>query len=62
MKALMRSYVFWLNMDKEIAENVKSCRGRVIAAKAPPVKFTMWPKTDRPWSKLHIDFTCPKKR
>ena len=44
-------------LDREIEENVKSCRGCAIAAKArPPVKFTLWPKTDRPWSRLHINF------
>ena len=48
IKALMRSYVFWLNMDKELVENVESCRSCVIAGKAPPVKFTPWPKTDKP--------------
>ena len=32
MKALMRRYVFWPNMDKEIEENVKSCRDCAIAA------------------------------
>ena len=46
VKALIRSYVFWPNMDKEIEENVKYCWGCVIAAKAPPVKFTPWLKID----------------
>ena len=48
MKTLMRSYVFWPNMDKEIEENVKSYRGCRITAKAPPMKSTPWPKTDSP--------------
>ena len=33
MKALLRSKVFWPNIDKEIEENVKSCRGCAITAK-----------------------------
>ncbi len=45
MKALMRSYVYWLGMDKDI-EN--------IVAKAPPIKFNSWPETDKQWSRLHI--------
>ena len=61
MKALMRSSVFWPNIDKEIEANVKSFRGCAIAAKVPPMKFTPWTKTDRPWSKLHIDFAGPMK-
>ena len=54
MKALMRSDVFWLNTNKEIEGNVKSCRGCAITAKVPPVKFT-------PSSKLHINFAGPLK-
>ena len=56
MKSLIRSYVFWSYMDKGIEENVKFCRGCTIAAEAQPVKFTPWPKTERPCSRLHIEF------
>ena len=62
MKTLMRSYAFWSNMDKEIEENIKSFRGCAIAAKTPSVKFTPRPKTERPRSRLHIDFAAPMKR
>ena len=48
-------------MDKEIEENVKSCRGCAIEAKALPVKFTPWSKTDQPWSRLHIDLAGSMK-
>ena len=57
----MRSYVFWPNIDEEIEKNVKSCRVCMIATKPQPVKFTSWPKTYRPWSRLHIDFAGPMK-
>lgn len=30
-----------------------------MAAKAPPVKYTPWPKTDVPWTRLHIDYAGP---
>eukprot|EP00106_Octopus_bimaculoides_P012714 XP_014780156.1 PREDICTED: uncharacterized protein K02A2.6-like [Octopus bimaculoides] len=53
MKALMRSYVYWLNMDQDIEKLVKACRGCALAAKAPPVKIQPWPNT---WLRLHIDF------
>ena len=55
MKALMRSYTYWPNMDKDI----KTCKGCQLAAKAPPVKFTPWPKTDVPWTRLHVDYAGP---
>ena len=32
-----------------------------MAAKALPVKIDPWPKTDRPWSRLHIDYVEPMK-
>ena len=56
MKALMRSYNYWPNMDKDIEQVVKTCKGCQLAAKASPVKFTPWPKTDVPWTRLHIDY------
>ena len=31
-------------------------------AKVPPVKFNPWPKTDKPWLRLHIDYAGPIKR
>ena len=35
IKGLMRSYMYWPNMDKEIENIVKSCKGCALAAKAP---------------------------
>ena len=56
MKSLMRSYVYWRNMDKDIEENVKACRGCALAAKAPPIQFSPWPKANYPWSWIHVDY------
>ena len=44
MKALMKSYVYWYGMDKDIENLVKTCKNCALAAKAPPVKFNPWPK------------------
>ena len=55
MKSLMRSFVYWPNMDKDIENTVEICK----AAKTPPAKFNPWPETDLPWSKIHLDFTGP---
>ena len=46
-------------MDKDIECMVKECMGCALAAKAPPIKFSPWPKTDRPWARIHIDFAGP---
>ena len=56
MKSLMRSYVYWAIMDKDIENIVKSCKSRALAAKAPPIKYGPWSKTDRPWFRIHIEF------
>ena len=61
MKALMRSYIYWYGIDKEIENLVKTCKNCALTAKAPPVKFNLWPKTDKPWSKLHINYCWPNK-
>lgn len=59
MKSLMRSFVFWPNMDKDIEEKVRECRGCALAMKAPPTQFGSWAKPDRPWSRIHLDFAGP---
>ena len=46
-------------MDKDIEQVVKTCKGCQLAVKAPPVKFTPWPKTDVPGTRLHIDYAGP---
>ena len=46
-------------MDKEVENCVKVCKGCQSAARDPPVKTSAWPKTDIPWSRLHIDYAGP---
>lgn len=43
IKSLMRSYVYWLNMDTVIEELVKPSRNCSLAAKAKPIMFSNWP-------------------
>ena len=61
MKSLMRSYVNWPNMDKDIENAIKSCKGCALAAKAPPIKFNPWLKTDLLWSRIPTDPLPPRK-
>ena len=58
-KSLMRSNVYWTNMDRDIEDWVKACKSCALAAKAPPIKLSPWPKINRPWSRIHIDFAGP---
>ena len=62
MKSLMRSFVYWQNMNKDIERTVKTCKGCALAAKAPPTMFGSWPKPDRAWSRVHLDFAGPLER
>ena len=59
MKSLMHSFVYWPNMDKDIENAVKLCKGCAPAAKTLLIKFNSWPKTDLPWSRIHIDIVGP---
>ena len=61
MKALMWSYAYWPSMDKDIENMVKSCKSYASVVKAPLLKFNPWPKTDKPWSRLYIDYAGPIK-
>ena len=56
MKVLMRGYTYWPRMDRDIEKIVRECQGCQLAAKAPPVQIQPWPKTDTPWTRLHIDY------
>ena len=59
MKSLMRSYTYWPRMDQNIEKMVKECRDCQLATKAPQIKFQPRPKTDVPWTRLHIDYAGP---
>ena len=58
-KSLMRSYVFWKNLEKDIENMIRSCTGCALVAMSPPIKFNPWPKTDLPWTRIHEDFAGP---
>ena len=55
MKSLMRSYTYWPGMDEDIERVEKTCRSCILAVKAPPIRYNLWPQTDIPWSRIHID-------
>ena len=46
---------FWLKIECKILQRF------AIAAKAPPVKFTPWSKTNKSWSRWYIDLVGPMK-
>ena len=40
---------------------VDACKVCTLAVKAPPIIYKPWPKTDQPWSRIHVDFAGPMK-
>ena len=59
MKSLKRIYTYWPKMDQDIEDLVRHCKGCQLAAKSPPVRTQPWPKTDIPWSRIHMDYAGP---
>ena len=58
-KSLMCCYVYWPNMDRDIADMIESCKGCSLAAKSLTTMCKPWPKTDHPWQRIHVDFAGP---
>ncbi|XP_058820892.1 uncharacterized protein K02A2.6-like [Topomyia yanbarensis] len=60
MKAIARSYVYWPTLDNDIVDYVKSCHQCAIAAKTPPKSAPLsWPKSTKPWQRVHLDYAGP---
>ena len=60
MKALARSYIWWLNMDSDIEKVVKLCPDCQAVRHAPPsARLHPWEWPAQPWSRLHLDLAGP---
>ena len=60
MKALVRGYIWWPGMDKEIEQAAKGCTGCQFTQNNPqtaPLHAWEWPA--RPWQRIHVDFAGP---
>ncbi|PIO75618.1 hypothetical protein TELCIR_02325 [Teladorsagia circumcincta] len=57
MKALARSYAYWLGIDQDIENAVRRCI-RCSAVAKLPFKATLasWPEPDAPWKRIHVDY------
>ena len=60
MKQLARDYCYWINIDKDIEDRVRSCVSCQEHAKNP-IKNHLhsWPMEEEPWSRVHADFAGP---
>ena len=60
MKALARSYVWWLQLDKDLETLAKSCVSCLSVKQSPasaPLHPWTWPS--KPWTRVHVDFAGP---
>ena len=55
-KRLIRCYVYWPSMDRDIADMIESSKGCAFAAKSQTTMCNPWPNTDNPWQKIRVDF------
>ena len=60
MKSLARTIIWWPKMDADIESFVRSCDKCQVDRHAPArAPLHPWMFTDRPWSRLHIDYCGP---
>ena len=60
MKALVRSYMYWPGIDKDIERLVSDCATCQEHRNIPPsTELHPWEWLVKPWSHLHADFAGP---
>ena len=60
MKSLARGYMWWPSMNDDIELGVKQCTTCQSSRKMPPVApLHQWVRSDKPWSRIHIDYAGP---
>ena len=56
MKSIARSLIWYPGLDTDIEDLVKSCNICVrLSANPSKNNFVQWPKTEKPWARIHID-------
>ena len=60
-KQLARHYVWWPSLDANIEVMVKECDICRQCLRSPLQHYTAWPKTEKPWECVYIDFAGPFK-
>lgn len=60
MRSIARRYVYWPNIDEEIADLVRACNECASVAKTDrKTNLESWPAPAKPWQRLHLDFAGP---
>lgn len=56
-KLLARSYVWWPTIDDELVSKISECEVCQVTRRSQNLKTgAVWPKPDRFWDRIHIDF------
>ena len=59
MKQMARRHVWWPKINSDIESMVQRCSACRTVAKAPDQKYRLWPKTEKPWERIHLDYAGP---
>ena len=60
MKSLARQYVWWPKIDSDIEARVRGCSTCAVAAPdPPPTVLHPWEWPQKPWLRVHADYTGP---
>ena len=59
MKQMARRYVWWPKINSDIKSMVQRCSTCRTVAKAPDQKYQLWPKTEKSWERIHLDYAGP---
>uniref|UniRef100_A0A914WSH7 RNA-directed DNA polymerase n=1 Tax=Plectus sambesii TaxID=2011161 RepID=A0A914WSH7_9BILA len=58
MKRMARKFFWWPGLDKDIEELVSNCDAcNQVRSDPTKVPLRPWPIAERPWQRVHIDFT-----
>lgn len=56
MKELARNYVFWVGINKDIENFVKTCESCQRGQKDKKKEYGKWPESNHPFERTHLDF------
>ena len=59
MKQMARRYVWRPKIYSDIESMVQRCSTCRTVAKAPDQKYRPWPKTEKPWERIHLVYAGP---
>ncbi|XP_055589902.1 uncharacterized protein K02A2.6-like [Uranotaenia lowii] len=60
MRSVARQYVYWPNIDEDIAKLVRACHECASVAKTDrKTDLKSWPTPEKPWQRLHLDYAGP---